>query len=162
MHPSKQILHPWREQKWSPCCVGEFACAGEEWSNKRLKFKAHKRETFLVFKLLPARVSFDSAKQKHLCLFYFGKMNIVGALLLLFATSASADGTIGECKSFCNRIRKEALAEKRQICEHAIKQSSTRKMFNVCVDARKKAFDQACNPLCERVECQFLRSRGVR
>jgi hypothetical protein len=90
---------------------------------------------------------------------YFGKMNILGALLLLFATSASAGGTIGECMSFCNRIRKEALAEKRH-CAAAIKQSSTRKMFNVCVDARKKAFDQACNPLCERVDMSISSFEG--
>ena len=86
-------------------------------------------------------------------------MNIVGALLLLFATSASAGGTIGECKSFCNRIRKEALAEKRH-CAAAIKQSSTRKMFNVCVDARKKAFDQACNPICEKVDMSISSFEG--
>jgi hypothetical protein len=86
-------------------------------------------------------------------------MNIVGALLLLFATSASAGGTIGECKSFCKRIRKEALAEKSH-CAAAIKQSSTPKMFAVCVEARKKAFDQACSPMCEKVDMSISSFEG--
>ena len=39
MHPSKQILHPCRERKRSPCCVGEFACAREKRTNSKSRFK---------------------------------------------------------------------------------------------------------------------------
>jgi hypothetical protein len=85
-------------------------------------------------------------------------MNIVGALLLLVATSASAGGTIGECRAYCNRIRKELLADKSH-CAAAIKQVPAKK-FNVCVEARKKAFDQACNPLCEKVDLSISSFEG--
>ncbi|KAL3771770.1 hypothetical protein ACHAW5_002384 [Stephanodiscus triporus] len=73
-------------------------------------------------------------------------MKLFGALVLVFATSVSA-GTIGDCKSFCNQVRKEALAETKH-CAVAIKQSNAPKLFSACVEGRKKAFDQSCNPLC--------------
>ena len=88
------------------------------------------------------------------------EMNLViGLLLFVISTYASPSETIGDCKSFCNGVRKEVLAEKGS-CAAALKQSQGPNLFNTCVEGRKKAFDQTCLPLCAKAQMSITSFDG--
>lgn len=76
---------------------------------------------------------------------------VIGLLLIVISTYASPSETIGDCKSYCNGVKKEVLAEKGS-CAAALKQSQGLNLFNACVEGRKKAFDQTCLPLCAKAK----------
>jgi hypothetical protein len=84
---------------------------------------------------------------------------VIGLLLIVISTYASPSETIGDCKSFCNGVRKEVLAEKGS-CAAALKQSQGPNLFNACVEGRKKAFDQTCLPLCAKAKMSITSFDG--
>lgn len=82
------------------------------------------------------------------------KMKIVVSIasaLLLFVVPSVSSTALGECKLICKEIRTEVLAAKGH-CMPAMKQAPTPNLFNACVEGRKKAFDQACVPICSKTE----------
>lgn len=88
------------------------------------------------------------------------KVNIViGLLLIVISTYASPSRTIGDCKSYCTGVKKEALAEK-GYCPAALKQSHGLNLVNACLEGRKKAFDQSCLPLCAKAKMSITSFDG--
>ena len=82
---------------------------------------------------------------------------LVVAFLLHITVSASAAGTIGRCKLYCDEIRNEALAEESITC-----QAPNLKLFAACVGGREKAFDQSCIPLCAKAVVSITSYDGCR
>ena len=96
----------------------------------------------------------------------------VSALLLLVGASANAPpATLGYCTSLCKEARQSVLADI-DICKNAIKNDpnnvKARDLVKECSKGRKKAFDQACIPLCTKAEmsvssfesCQVIAKKG--
>ena len=84
--------------------------------------------------------------------------SIVSALLLLvgvsFAgaeSSPTAEYSLADCKSFCNSSRQQALSAI-DVCKPALKHHPVPKLFNACVEGRKRSFDQNCIPICTQAE----------
>ena len=75
----------------------------------------------------------------------------IASALLLFVVPSVSSTALGECKLICKEIRTEVLAAKGH-CMPAMKQAPTPNLFNACVEGRKKAFDQACVPICTKTE----------
>jgi hypothetical protein len=82
---------------------------------------------------------------------------LVVAFLLQITVSASAAGTIGRCKLYCDEVRSEALAEESITC-----QAPNLKLFAACVGGREKAFDQFCIPLCAKADVSITSYDGCR
>mmetsp|Transcript_28939 Transcript_28939/g.49935 ORF Transcript_28939/g.49935 Transcript_28939/m.49935 type:complete len:241 (-) Transcript_28939:210-932(-) len=93
--------------------------------------------------------------------------SIVNALLLLVgvscagAASSSNTPTLGDCKAFCKETRQGMLADI-GTCKPALKQPPVPKLFNACVEGRKKAFDQACIPICIKAEMSVSSFEGCK
>lgn len=87
------------------------------------------------------------------------KVNSIVSTLLLLVVPCVSSTTIGECKLICKEIRTDVLAVKGH-CMPAMKQSPTPNLFNACVEGRKKAFDQACNPICSKSEVSVTSFQG--
>ena len=83
------------------------------------------------------------------------KSVVANALLLLVGLSAvkAAAPSIAECRSICGVLRDETLNDA-SACQKAKKQGQghSSKLFHGCVEARKKAFTQACVPTCAKAE----------
>mmetsp|Transcript_28291 Transcript_28291/g.60746 ORF Transcript_28291/g.60746 Transcript_28291/m.60746 type:complete len:244 (+) Transcript_28291:903-1634(+) len=78
------------------------------------------------------------------------------ALLLLVGVScaglvSSATPLLGGCKAFCKETRQGILADINS-CKPALKVPPVPKLFNACVEGRKKGFDQTCVPICTNAE----------
>jgi hypothetical protein len=84
---------------------------------------------------------------------------IASKLLLLFVLPSVSSTTLGECKLMCKEIRTDVLAVKGH-CMPAMKQSPTPNLFNACIEGRKKAFDQACIPICTKSEVTVTSFQG--
>ena len=84
---------------------------------------------------------------------------IASKLLLLFVLPSVSSTTLGECKLICKEIRTDVLAMKGH-CMPAMKQSPTPNLFNACIEGRKKAFDQACIPICTKSEVTVTSFQG--
>jgi hypothetical protein len=87
------------------------------------------------------------------------KVNSIVSALLLLVVPCMSSTTIGECKLICKEIRTDVLAVKGH-CMPAMKQSPTPNLFNACVEGRKKAFDQACIPICTNSEVAVTSFQG--
>ena len=91
----------------------------------------------------------------------------VNALLLLVGVScagvasSSTTPTLGDCKAFCKETRQGMLADI-GTCKPALKQPPVPKLFNACVEGRKKAFDQACIPICIKAEMSVSSFEGCK
>ncbi len=80
-------------------------------------------------------------------------------LLLVVVLPCVSPTTLGECKLICKQIRTDVLAVKGH-CMPAMKQSPTPDLFNACVEGRKKAFHQACIPICTKSEVPVTSFQG--
>jgi len=78
------------------------------------------------------------------------RIAIISTLLLLVGVSSTSTS---ECKTLCADSRQQLLGDN-ATCKPALKHSSggNQKSFTLCVEGRKKAFTQACIPLCKKSE----------
>ena len=84
--------------------------------------------------------------------------SIVSALLLLVGvsfvgaeSSPTAEYSLADCKAFCSSVRQQALSAI-DVCKPALKHHPVPKLFNACVEGRKRSFDQNCIPICTQAE----------
>ena len=76
------------------------------------------------------------------------KTAFLSSLLLLLVGVASAASS--NCKELCKDSRQSILNDITS-CQPALKQNSPKK-FHLCVEGRKKSYDQACVSVCSNAE----------
>ncbi|KAL7470490.1 hypothetical protein ACHAXS_010736 [Conticribra weissflogii] len=84
---------------------------------------------------------------------------IAGILLLGFGLPCEAQD--GECKSICREIRQEVLKDV-SVCLPASQIDPIPKVFKVCIDGRKKAYEHACVSTCTSSNEEFSSFEGCK
>ncbi|KAL9180334.1 hypothetical protein ACHAXT_008304 [Thalassiosira profunda] len=90
-------------------------------------------------------------------------MKVVSALLLLAGASfaGAAAPASGDCKVLCEQARQGVLGDI-GTCKASLKLHPVPKLFNACIEGRKRGFDQACLPICEEAELSVSSLEGCK